>query len=51
MQVIDRASHMKDIYTGSLTNRKRMEIAMQRYALFDLFQCNKSIKIFFHLDL
>jgi hypothetical protein len=43
MQVIDGTTRFKDIYKDSLTNRKRMEMTMQRYARFDMFPCRKSI--------
>jgi hypothetical protein len=43
MEVIDRIPGIESIHTGNLNRKKRMEIATQRYAPFDLSPCNKSI--------
>jgi hypothetical protein len=47
MEVIDHISGVKGIHIGNLMKKKRMEIATQRYAQFDLCQCNKSFWFFF----
>ncbi len=47
MQLVDHIPRIEDFYTDSLTKRKLVEIATQRYARFDFLQYNKSILYFF----
>jgi hypothetical protein len=46
MQIVDHIPRIEDFYTDSLTKRKLIEIAAQKYARFDFLRYNKSILCF-----